>query len=260
MYKDDKEGWRWSNSGIQMVLEGSEQNHFMLDFRIKSGGKNKKKMKQQIRQSVEEKYKNMNFNEYKKADLDFAIYLESSDKDYSGQDLDNVQKIVLDALQRDSQKGKDPSWDCLFENDAQICRILVWKSKKVIYMNKLFNWNDNIINDTEKQDVRDFLVDKLGYNEFKTAEIKKIDDLTFKVSAKPYYSFFRLDNETKKVTLKRDGKTHKFITKTEADRLDVIYDSGIDTVSTTISFRIHDPEKPMIMIPLNKLHKFGMIS
>jgi hypothetical protein len=260
MYIDDKEGWRWSNSANQMVLEGSEQNRFMLDFKILSGGRNKKKMKQQIRQSVEEKYKNMNFDGYKKADLDFAIYLESSDKDYSGQDLDNVQKIVLDALQKDSQKDKDPSWDCLFENDARICRILVWKSKKVIYLNKLFNWNGIIINDNEKQEVTDFLVKKLGYDYFQTAEIKKINDLTFKVTAKPRYSYFKLDNETKKVTLKRDGKTHKFVTKIEGDRLDVYYDSGIDTVSTTISFRIHDPEKPMIMIPLSKLSKFGMIS
>jgi hypothetical protein len=95
----------------------------------------------------------------------------------------------------------------------------------------------------------------LGFSKF-----SKINDLTFKVSAKSYYSFFVLDNETKKVTLKRDHKTYKFITKTEGDRLDVYYDSGIDTVSTTISFRIHDPEKPMIMIPLSKLSKFGIIS
>ncbi len=260
MYKDDKQGWRWSNSANQMVLEGCGQNVFMLDFKIKSRSKTKKETIQKIRQFVEENYKNKKFDSYKKADLDFAIYLETSDRDYSGQDLDNVQKIVLDALQKDSQKDKDPSWEYLLENDAQICRILVWKSKKVIYTNKLFNWNSIISNDKEKQEVRDFLITKLGYDYFQAAEFEKTNDLTIRVFAKRLYSFFRLDNETKMVTLKRDGKTHKFVTEGEGDRLDVYYDSGIDTVSTTISFRIHDPEKPMIMIPLFKLSKFGMIS
>ncbi len=47
---------------------------------------------------------------------------------FKQQDLDNIQEIVLDALQKDK---KDPSWNYLYENDSQVCRILVWKTKKV---------------------------------------------------------------------------------------------------------------------------------
>ena len=51
-----------------------------------------------------------------------------------------------------------------------------------------------------------------------------------------------------------------FVTEIEGDRLDVYYDSGIDTASTTISFRIHDPKRQMNMRPLYKFSKYGMIS
>lgn len=134
MSKLEDKNWRWSNSGKQMVLEGYE-GRFILPFKIKSSNRYKKEMKKTIREEIKDYFKNKKFDQHKKTDLDLAIHLEVSDKDHSDQDLDNVQKIVLDALQKDKDKdpNKDPSWNYLYEKDARICRILVLKSKKEVY-------------------------------------------------------------------------------------------------------------------------------
>lgn len=64
---------------------------------------------------------------YKLPKLDLALHMEVDYSKLNNQDVDNVQKTVLDALKRDN---KDSSWNFLYEDDAQIVRILCWKTKK----------------------------------------------------------------------------------------------------------------------------------
>lgn len=113
------------SSGNQMVLE-DYAGYFadLIDIRTKG---NKQAMKKEIRVSYTDYFKTEKFKELKKAQLDLAIHLEVDSSRFKRQDLDNIQKIVLDALQKDK---KITSWDYLYENDSQVCRILVWKIEK----------------------------------------------------------------------------------------------------------------------------------
>lgn len=124
-------------SNEKFVGRASSGNHLVLEDCIGSFGhlidiitkkKSKQAMKNDIRTSFSNYFKNDNFKELKKAQLDLAIHLEVESRRFNKQDLDNIQKIVLDALQKDKN---DPLWDYLYENDSQVCRILVWKMKKV---------------------------------------------------------------------------------------------------------------------------------
>jgi len=63
-------------------------------------------------------------NIYKLAKFDLALHLEIDTFRLNNQDVDNIQKIVLDALKRDSSENY------LYEDDAQIFRVLCWKTKK----------------------------------------------------------------------------------------------------------------------------------
>lgn len=67
------------------------------------------------------------WNIYKLPKIDLALYLEVDTCRLNYQDVDNIQKTVLDALKRDK---KDSLWNCLYEDDAQIFRVLCWKTEK----------------------------------------------------------------------------------------------------------------------------------
>jgi len=125
MKNNEKHKSRFS-SGNNMVLEDAFYHSHLID--IITMKKNKQAMKKEIRDSFVDYFKNEKFKELKKVQIDLAIHLEVSSSRFENQDLDNIQKIVLDALQKDK---KNPSWDYLYENDSQVCRILVWKTKKV---------------------------------------------------------------------------------------------------------------------------------
>lgn len=64
----------------------------------------------------------------KKALLDVAIVLHVRKGRYKTQDLDNIAKIVVDAL----EKPKDPNdkFPYLYENDNQIIRLLLYKIQR----------------------------------------------------------------------------------------------------------------------------------
>ncbi len=88
--------------------------------------KNKKKNIEQIRAKLRNFFGEQKFEKFKEKDakLDLAIFIEVSSHRYKTQDIDNILKIVLDAIQRDK---KDSSWKYLCEKDSQIYRILAWK-------------------------------------------------------------------------------------------------------------------------------------
>ncbi len=100
----------------------------------------KKSMVKEIRENFGEYFKNEKSKEarYAGALIDLAIFLEVDINNFKNQDLDNIQKVVLDALQKDKA---DPSWNYLYENDSQVCRILVWKveKKEIKVLNEKYN-------------------------------------------------------------------------------------------------------------------------
>lgn len=64
-------------------------------------------------------------NIYKLAKFDLALHLQIDTFRLNNQDVDNIQKTVLDAL-----KKRDSSENYLYEDDAQIFRVFCWKTKK----------------------------------------------------------------------------------------------------------------------------------
>lgn len=113
------------SSGKQKVLEkcvGSFGD--LIDV---ATAKNKKEMVKKIRTNLGEYFKNEKFEKLKETSLDLAIFLEVNPHRFKTQDLDNIQKIVLDALEKDDT---DPSWNYLYKIDSQVQRILVWKIEK----------------------------------------------------------------------------------------------------------------------------------
>ena len=113
------------SSGKQKVLENCEGSFgTLIDVETAT---DKKEMIQKIRTDFGEYFKNEKFVKLKEAPLDIAIFLEVNLHRYKTQDLDNIQKIVLDALEKDDA---EPSWNYLYKNDSQVCRILVWKIEK----------------------------------------------------------------------------------------------------------------------------------
>jgi len=70
---------------------------------------------------------NSNIEKLKSNYIDIAIHLIEGKNKYNRQDLDNVQKIVFDALKKDTKNSK---WNYLIEDDRQIERCLVLKTLK----------------------------------------------------------------------------------------------------------------------------------
>jgi len=127
------------SSGDHKVLKDCLGSNSDL-IEIITSPKLKKSMVKKIRENFGVYFKNERFKEVREAGalLDLAVFLEVDIKRFKNQDLDNIQKVVLDALQKDKA---DPSWNYLFENDSQVCRILVWKVKKreIKVLNEKYN-------------------------------------------------------------------------------------------------------------------------
>jgi Holliday junction resolvase RusA-like endonuclease len=79
----------------------------------------------QIRTDLEPWLNNKDFLELRIQTLDLAIVADLPEQRYKNQDLDNIAKVVLDALKKSSEP--EPY---LFEKDSQITRLLLYKRKR----------------------------------------------------------------------------------------------------------------------------------
>lgn len=69
---------------------------------------------------------NKNFDRFRHESLDLAIVAKVDKQRMKRQDVDNIAKVVLDALRKN--KEVDSKEDVfLFYDDSQIARLLVWK-------------------------------------------------------------------------------------------------------------------------------------
>lgn len=93
---------------------------------ISSGKISRRKTIDNIKTNLEAWMKNQHFDHYRNALLDVAIVLFIGTQRMKRQDVDNVAKIVLDALKKDD-KTKYRREAYLFDDDSQVVRLLVYK-------------------------------------------------------------------------------------------------------------------------------------
>lgn len=92
---------------------------------VKTGARYRKDMINTIKNNLNHWMSNENFNHYRGKQLDLAIVVKLSPQRLKTQDVDNIAKVICDALKQ--QKGDERF---LFDNDCQIIRMLVWKIQR----------------------------------------------------------------------------------------------------------------------------------
>lgn len=95
---------------------------------IRTKGKYRKGTIEQIRRNIGSWMNNPGFESVRSLSLDLAIIARISQNRMKNQDVDNIAKVVMDALKK--SEG-DPRF--LFYDDCQIIRLLVWKLEEVEY-------------------------------------------------------------------------------------------------------------------------------
>lgn len=97
---------------------------------IRTSGKNRIETIKILKTNLEGWIKNSCFNELRKEKLDLAIIAIVNKQRMKRQDVDNILKIVLDALKKnDKLNFKKDAF--LFYDDSQIVRVLIQKVERV---------------------------------------------------------------------------------------------------------------------------------
>lgn len=91
---------------------------------ISSGKVTRRETINKIKTNLEAWMKNQRFDPYRNASLDVAIVLFIDRQRMNKQDVDNIAKIVLDALKKDNKHRREAY---LFDDDSQVIRLLVYK-------------------------------------------------------------------------------------------------------------------------------------
>lgn len=110
-----------SGSGPFPVLEDNLGSSVDL-ITIKTKGEHRKDVISTIRCNLKSWMANSYFEDVRKSNLDIAIIACVSLSRMKNQDIDNISKVVLDALKK--SEGDDRF---LFYDDRQVVRLLVWK-------------------------------------------------------------------------------------------------------------------------------------
>jgi len=95
---------------------------------IKTRGKYKKELIEQIKRNLESWMTNPHFDGVRSSPLDIAIVARVSPGRMKSQDIDNIAKVVIDALKKSNGDSR-----FLFYDDCQIVRLLVWKLQEEEY-------------------------------------------------------------------------------------------------------------------------------
>ena len=110
-----------TGSGPFPVLEDNLGSSVDL-ITIKTKGEHRKDVISKIRCNLKSWMTNPYFEDVRKSNLDIAIIACVSPNRMKNQDIDNISKVVLDALKK--SEGDDRF---LFYDDCQVIRLLVWK-------------------------------------------------------------------------------------------------------------------------------------
>ncbi len=114
-----------------LVLEGSDNYYHNLTT-IKTKNEYKKEVKEKIRADLARWLKNPHFDAMRGGLLDIAVVARVSDRNMRIQDVDNIAKVVLDALKEEKGDSR-----FLFHDDNQVIRLLIYKlrSEKLLQYN-----------------------------------------------------------------------------------------------------------------------------
>lgn len=110
-----------TGSSPPLFLEDSEGSFYDL-VTIKTGSKYKKEITDTVKTNLWSWMQNPNFKDIRGESLDLAIVASVNPSRMKTQDIDNIAKVVLDALKK---RAGDSSF--LFHDDYQIVRLLIWK-------------------------------------------------------------------------------------------------------------------------------------
>ena len=113
------------SAGKQLILNGSKGSSNSL-FTVKTSSKTKFETIKDIKINLKNWMENKNFNEFRNKKIDLSIVIYTSKLNMKKQDVDNIAKIILDAICEN--KFHEPPF--LFNNDNQIVRLLVYKIKQ----------------------------------------------------------------------------------------------------------------------------------
>lgn len=95
---------------------------------IRTKGIYRKETIEEIRRNIESWMKNPDFESVRSLPLDLAIVARVNPSRTKKQDIDNIAKVVMDALKKSEE---DPRF--LFYDDCQVIRLLVWKLQETQY-------------------------------------------------------------------------------------------------------------------------------
>lgn len=124
-----------TGSGPFPILENSLGSFTDL-VTISTKSKNRKDVIETIRMNLESWMKNHGFEKAREADLDMAIVASISPGRIKNQDIDNISKVVLDALKKSEDDDR-----FLFYDDCQVVRLLIWK----IQQEELVDYNTDTL-------------------------------------------------------------------------------------------------------------------
>jgi len=89
-------------------------------------GVNRKKTIESIKKDLSSWMEKEDFNRFRSERLDLAIVARVTKQRMKQQDVDNIAKVVLDALKRNKEVGSKQDV-FLFYDDSQVVRLLVYK-------------------------------------------------------------------------------------------------------------------------------------
>jgi Holliday junction resolvase RusA-like endonuclease len=95
---------------------------------IKTRGKRRREISEQIRCNLASWMRNPRFESVRTSALDLAIVVRISPGRMKNQDIDNIAKVVIDALKKSEGDSR-----FLFYDDCQVVRLLVWKLQEEEY-------------------------------------------------------------------------------------------------------------------------------
>lgn len=114
--------------GPILKLKGSREVFSDL-ITLKTGKINRKATMRELKTNLEMWMSNPDFEEFRESLLDLAIVAKVNKQRMKNQDVDNIAKIVLDAL-RKNDKFDFKKDVFLFKDDSQVVRLLVCKILK----------------------------------------------------------------------------------------------------------------------------------
>jgi len=113
-------------TGSPPFLRLEDSDGFSGDLgEVKTGSAYRKGMIDTIKNNLSIWMANSEFEQIRGKQLDLAIVIKLSPYRLKRQDVDNIAKVICDALQK--QKGDERF---LFDDDSQIIRMLVWKIER----------------------------------------------------------------------------------------------------------------------------------